>query len=100
MKKLFYLLLVVGMFGCATVEFHGENKGLFNIDLVTKSGKTVQITIKADVHIVDGEVILATTAYASYQNENGRYTCTVKIGSDGKTVKEILNIKEDCELDY
>ena len=74
MKKVFLLLFVFIMFGCATVEFTGENKGLFNIDLVTRSGKKVDITVKADVQIVNGEVIVNATAYASYQDENGRYT--------------------------
>ena len=103
MKKLLFLSIFIMMTSCATVEFKGSNQGLFQIQIETvKDGKPVLVTVtaKADVQIVDGQVIMDTSAYVAYEDESGRYTCTVKIGSDGNPIKDILVISEDCELVY
>ncbi|MDB9989087.1 hypothetical protein OAD88_07000 [Flavobacteriaceae bacterium] len=101
MKKIILVFMFMFMMiSCATIEYKAENKGLFNIELVTKDGKKVDITVKAEVTVTDGVVTMEAEAYGDYQDETGRYTCTVKMNLDKKPVKNVISLEEDCELVY
>jgi hypothetical protein len=98
MKRMIFMIAILFFaVSCETpprVEFDG--KVHFKIDV--EDGKnTDQLDCVVGVTTEEG-VKLDSDCVGYYEKDGKTVRCSVSIGSDGKPVKEKLDIKTDCEI--
>ena len=81
--------LAVMLASCATIQIDTNN----TFKLLTDSGDTISCSV--GLKNLDG-VILDTKCLGYFEKDGSTYECSLDIGSDGKPITEVVDIKESC----
>ena len=85
------ITLMIFSISCATLQIDTNN----TFKLLTESGDSISCTV--GLKNLDG-VILDSKCLGYYEKDGSTYECSLEIGSDGRPITEIVNIKESCEI--